>query len=88
MSFCTAIAAFKEAFFEALVGNHLPCKQVETTRAKRPVYGQPGPRRPYSAQPVVGHTQSAKPSHGKPHPQPYPICEQPLPYRPLYPLFR
>lgn len=85
MSFFTEIAAFKGAFFGALLGNHLPCKQVETTRPQRPDHGKPGPHRPHSVQPVVGHTQPAKPSYGKPHSQPQP---QPQPYRPLYPLFR
>lgn len=58
----------------------------------RPSYAKPQPQTYPICEPVDCHSHTAQPGYAKPHPQPqtqpYPICEQPVPYRPLCPLYR
>ncbi|NVZ68763.1 hypothetical protein [Pseudomonas costantinii] len=89
MSFFNAIANFKIALIEALVGNNLPHKGIETAKPLASGYGKPGHHhhhhhRPHSSQPGFNYPQPTQPVYGKPHP--HPVSEHQLPSQPLYPI--
>ena len=85
MSFFTAIAAFKGAFLGTLLGNQLPGKGYESAAPQRPGYGKPCHHHPHPNQFGYSHPQPGRPGQHKPYPSVG--DEQPLPNRPLYPLF-
>jgi hypothetical protein len=85
MSFFSAIAAFKGAFLGALVGSQLPRKGYEPATPQRPGYGKPCHHHTQSNQFGYNHPRPARPGDYHLHPQMG--VEQPLPSRPLYPLF-
>lgn len=80
MSFFTAIAAFKGAFLGALLGNNSPAQRPETTSS----HVHKPSHLAYSSPTGYGHSLRERPGQG--HPHPYPVCEDPLPHRPLHSL--
>lgn len=80
MSFLNAIAAFKGAFLGALLGNNVSVRGPETTSPHRRKRSHPA----YSSTTGAGHSLPERPGHGNSHP--YPVCEYPLPDRPMHSL--
>ncbi|WP_369005520.1 hypothetical protein [Pseudomonas lurida] len=69
MSIFTAIANFKIAFLEALIGNHSSKPGYEQAKPQRPDYGNcQHPHRPHTSRPGYPYAQPAKPIDSTPHP--------------------